>query len=216
MLTIAGGNRHFASPGEETTIGYTNRQFHKYFWSPSTGNILLELDTFGQFVFPQIPIGNPNQPVRKIIEETTLDEYKEVPDGLGGFTISREIIKKGIFSYFIRPSYQPGDIIYIVYYIDTNTYPFTNTSSIQIIISRLFKTPTFSVDDGLSWLITNRNDTIPTAGFGQSGEFGWDLFWDENSGTWKTIETTGGGRYKETLVVVGQNSTGNGVVYYTV
>jgi hypothetical protein len=39
--------------------------------------------------------------------------------------------------------------------------------------------------------------------------------WDEDTGTWGGVEVAGGGRYKNTLVVVGQDNSGNGVIYYS-
>lgn len=39
-------------------------------------------------------------------------------------------------------------------------------------------------------------------------------FWDEAAGTW-TGDDEGGGRYKSYLVIVGQDSDRNGVIYFS-
>jgi hypothetical protein len=39
-----------------------------------------------------------------------------------------------------------------------------------------------------------------------------DLYWDGSD--WSLIEVAGGGRYKNNLVVIGENSTGQGLIYY--
>lgn len=43
-----------------------------------------------------------------------------------------------------------------------------------------------------------------------------DLYWDEDNGVWSipVITVAGGGRYQSQLVVIGQDDTGNGVIYY--
>jgi hypothetical protein len=44
-------------------------------------------------------------------------------------------------------------------------------------------------------------------------EYDSDLSWDEESGDW-TLTVTGGGRYKQQLIVIGQGDANQGVVYF--
>lgn len=40
------------------------------------------------------------------------------------------------------------------------------------------------------------------------------LIWDEETGAWIAADGSGGSRYQTQLVVVGQNDTGQGVIYF--
>jgi len=40
------------------------------------------------------------------------------------------------------------------------------------------------------------------------------LVWDEDAGAWIDVNCSGGSRYQENLVVIGQNDDGEGVIYY--
>jgi hypothetical protein len=214
MLTILGGNVHFGSPGQYIGISYTNRLYSESYWSAGTGYIQGELDTMGSITWPSVPGGGSADPVKSITESIMYDDYKSIPDGIGGYNITRETIEYGIAIYQISPSLKVGDIQYIPYLVDSNTFPYTNYSSIQIRTTG-FNQSEFVSDAGksMSWMMGDRNDNIPTV----DGYSGWDLNWNENTGKWQYIEIiTGGGRYKETLIIVGQTSNGNGCIYYSV
>lgn len=213
MLTILGGNIHFGSPGQNIGISYLNRYYTKSYWSPGTGYVLQELDTYGSISWPYVPGGGINDPVQSLTETVIYDNYESTPDGLGGFYTTRETQITGIVVFKVYTSSKAGDIIYIPYLVDTNTFPYTNYSAIQIRITGLYQTGfTDDIGRSMSWWIPDRDDNIPTV----DGYSGWDLNWNEDTGKWQYIEIiTGGGRYKETLVIVGQTSNGNGCVYYS-
>ena len=40
------------------------------------------------------------------------------------------------------------------------------------------------------------------------------LVWDEDTGQWIAVDSSGGSRYETFLVVVGQDDNGYGVIYY--
>lgn len=221
MLTIMGGNIHFAQAGQRVGIMYVNTLDYKTKFEatitvpPLVTYVMTSIVSDEMGSIPMVIGMNYQENSTQVLYsfETTDWDNPKPWTGLGVVATSYQEQKQtwiGNISLDIPLGMKNGSIIYIPYY----TQGFgSSVSAIQIRITALSNS-NFTPDPGVSWFTLNRNDTIPTTNTGQTG---WDLNWDEDSGTWGTIEKiTGGGRYKETLVVIGQTSIGNGCVYFSI
>jgi hypothetical protein len=222
MLTFIGGNIHFGQRGQRIGISYTNTLELEV---TVTANISYDplTITYAQVLTKDDTLGSiPNISAYNYTNNTTRLSYSYVPGQwdpsypwseptIESVSISTQTqLWAGIISLTIPNDAENGTIIYIPYYKSGADELSGNTSLLQVRVTGLFIG--FQEDENLSWFTSNRSDTIPNV----NGYSGWDLFWNEDLGTWGFIENLGGGRYKETLIAIGQDDNGNGCIYYTV